>query len=74
MDQQARALHGQHHAPPRPRQEWLPDQILQPLHLHAQGGLAAADPAGGAAERAGLRDAREAAQQIDVEAQCHQRS
>lgn len=74
MDQEALALHGQQHAAPCPCQKRLIDQRLEALHLHAQGGLAAADPLRGPAEGACFRHDRKAAQQGDIQNGRHQKT
>jgi hypothetical protein len=72
VDEEPLALHREHHPAPGPAQQRLRDQILQSLHLHAEGGLAAPDPLRGPAQRARLRHRGEAAQEVDVEALGHQ--
>ena len=71
VGEQPFAMKGEKHAPPCPQQKGLSDEAFEPLHLHADGGLAAADPLGGTAQRTCLRDGREGAQEADVELQCH---
>lgn len=71
MNQKALPLHRQGDPAPRPPQKRLRDEILQALHLHAEGGLTAADPLRRPAQGAGLRHRGEAAQEIDVEAVSH---
>ena len=74
MVQQTLTLNSQRDPAARPHEQGLTDQILQPLHLHAQRGLAAANTNRGSAERTRLRHSREAAQEVDIERMCHQRA
>ena len=65
--EQARAVLGQLGGAPVARENRPIEALLQPLHLHRDGGLRLVHDLGGLGEAAGLGDGDEGAQLVDVE-------
>ncbi len=67
VGQERRTLGGQRHRPRRTLDQPLAQHALQPLQLHADGGLRRAERLGGAGEALQFGDQQERLHRVDIE-------